>query len=313
MDPLNVIAEQRGFFTRQHALSAGHDDREIADLVRRKVWTRFRRGYYAFTTTWDALDDRGRHLVRARAVVDSLGGRVALSHVSAVVAHGLLDWGLPLDRVHVTRLDGGAGRLEGDVVHHEGVCIDGDVVAVDGMKVVRAERAVLEAASTAGQEVALCLFDDGLHQRLYDYDRLVECHQLLQFWPRMRQLHVPVQMADGRSQSAGESRGRWFFWTHGIPAPELQCPVYDADGTLIATCDWGWTKHGLYGEFDGRQKYGRLLKPGQDAGAVVFAEKQREDLVRESTGGRMLRIIWSDYDRPRVLARRLERALRRAN
>lgn len=313
MDPLHLIAEKHGFFTRQHALNAGHDDREIAAKVRERVWTRFRRGYYAITHTWDALDARGQHLVRARAVLDSLGDRVALSHVSAVVAHGIVDWGLSLERVHVTRLDGGAGRLEGDVVHHEGVCIDGDVVDVGGLRVVRAERAVLEAGSAANQEVALSLFDNGLHQQLFDHDRLTECHQLLQFWPRMRRLHIPVRMADGRAESAGESRGRWNFRELGIPAPDCQVPVYATDGTLIAICDWGWVKDGLYGEFDGRQKYGRLLKPGQDPGEVVFAEKQREDLVRETTGARMIRIIWSDYDRPRLLGRRVLRALRRAN
>ena len=41
----------------------------------------------------------------------------------------------------------------------------------------------------------------------------------------------------------------------------------------------------MFGEFDGRVKYGRLLKPGQDPGEVVFAEKRREDLIRGVTGG----------------------------
>jgi hypothetical protein len=59
-------------------------------------------------------------------------------------------------------------------------------------------------------------------------------------------------------------------------------------------------------------KYGRLLKPGQDVGEVVFAEKQREDLLRELTNFRMIRLIWSDYDRPRATSLRVERLLRRA-
>ena len=30
--------------------------------------------------------------------------------------------------------------------------------------------------------------------------------------------------------------------------------------------DWHWPADDIYGEFDGKVKYGRLLKPGQDAG-----------------------------------------------
>lgn len=44
---------------------------------------------------------------------------------------------------------------------------------------------------------------------------------------------------------------------------------------------------------------------------MVFAEKQREDLIREVTDCRMIRIIWSDYDRPRLTARRVHEKLRR--
>ena len=57
-----------------------------------------------------------------------LGSRVALSHVSGVIDWDIPTWGLDLSRVHVTRLDGGAGRLEGDVVHHEGLSLDHEVV-----------------------------------------------------------------------------------------------------------------------------------------------------------------------------------------
>ncbi len=58
-------------------------------------------------------------------------------------------------------------------------------------------------------------------------------------------------------------------------------------------------------------KYGRLLEPGQDPGEVVFAEKHREDELRELTGFGMVRLIWSDYDRPSVTAGR-STELRRA-
>ena len=84
-------------------------------------------------------------------------------------------------------------------------------------------------------------------------------------------------------------------------------------GRLVGRTDWAWrrTATGL-GEFDGKIKYGRLLGPGQDPGEVVFKEKQREDKLREVTGGWMIRLVWSDLDRPGPTAARIRARLARA-
>ena len=311
MDPLRLITQVDGFFTRQEADAAGYDDRAVARMVRAKVWTRFRRGFYAFTDEWNALDAVGRHRVRSRAVLRSLGPVVTLSHVSAVIAHGIDVWGVPLDRVHVTRLDDGAGRIEGDVVHHEGRCIDGDVIDANGLSATTAVRSVLEAGTRISNESALCLFDNGLFRERFTYDELRREHDRLGAWPDMQHLHVPTRMASGTSQSIGESRGRWLFRTHHLPAPILQFEVYDGD-RLVGICDWGWPELERLGEFDGRIKYGRLLKEGQDPGDVVFAEKVREDALRETSGYDMFRVIWDDYDHPARTIARFNRTLRRA-
>ena len=313
MDTLRILTSDVGFFTRQEALSAGYAGRDIARLVRNGEWVRFRRGAYAFADEWRAWSAVTRHRVRCNAVLRSLGDVVALSHVSGVVRHDIEVWNLPLDRVHVTRLDGGPGRIEGDVIHHEGVALDDDVVVVDGQRVLRPERCVLEAGSRASNEVALCLFDSGLRLEKYDVQRLRDCHAQLQFWPFMRHLAVPVRMADPRSGSVGESRGMWWFRAVGVPAPQPQFEVCYPDGEVAGTCDWGWPEQGLLGEFDGRIKYGRLLKPGQEPGEVVFKEKEREDLLRELSRFAMIRFVWSDYDDPQRLRVRLERMLYRAS
>lgn len=309
MDPLRILSETVGFFTRGQAEDCGYSDLHITRMVRQRQWTRFRRGYYCCTDVWAAMSEVEQHLVRCAAVMDSLGAdRVALSHGSGVVAHGIDTWGVDLSRVHVTRLDGGAGRIEGDVVHHEGVAAERDVVHVNGLPVLPAVRCVLEAGSRAGGEAALCLLDNGLHRELFDRDRLRSQFARMEHWPGMRRLHIPVRMADGDAESIGESRGRWFFWLHRLPAPLLQYDVVDGDGVLIGTTDWAWPELETLGEFDGRVKYGRLLQPGQEPGDVVFAEKQREDAMRRATGFTMERVVWTDYERPRVLTARLRRA-----
>ncbi len=293
------------------AREVGYDDRAISLMVRRRVWHRFRRGYYSFTDIWAVLDQIERHQVRCRAVLHSLGEVAALSHVSGVVAHGIDTWGIDLTRVHVTRLDGGAGRTEGDVVHHVGTCTDEDIVDVNGFRTLSPLRCAIECGSMTTSESALVVLNSLLYKGLADADELYRQFRAMGSWPGTRRLHVPVRLADCGAESVGESRGMWTFWTVGIPRPVTQFEVCDPDGTVRGTCDWGWPKARLLGEFDGEVKYGRLLRPGQDAGAVVFAEKRREDEIRELSGYGMLRLIWSDFQRPRLIKDRFERLARR--
>lgn len=311
MDPLRLICEQRGFFTRAMARDCGYSDKQVTAMVRGRIWHRFRRGYYSFCDIWSTLDETQRHLVRCRAVLHSLGDDVVLSHVSGVVVHRIAVWGASLERVHVTRLDGDASRIEGDVVHHRGSVEEAEIVLIDGMRVLAPARCALEYASMVSGEAGLVTLDSALHRGSCQRADLFEQFSRMEHWPGMRHVHVPIRLCSGRAESAGESRGFWLFWSAGFPAPERQYEVRDGQGELRATCDWGWPELDAYGEFDGKVKYGRLLKPGQDPGGVVFAEKQREDEVREITGGTMIRLIWSDYDRPRVTIARLERRLRR--
>lgn len=264
---------------------------------------------------WETLDAQWRHRLRARAVMRSLGDRVALSHVSGALEHGLSVWNVSLDKVHVTRLDKGGGRIDGDVVHHVGRAVADDVVEVNGLRALRPERCALETGLLTSAEGALCVLDSGLATNAFPVERLTERHAAMQAWPDMARLRIPVLMADGAAQSVGESRGRWLFRTFGLPAPRLQVEVRDSSGALLGICDWGWPEHGLFGEFDGRVKYGRLLKPGQEPGDAVFEEKRREDRIREASGCGMVRLIWSDYEesvQPHT-AQRISRLLRRAS
>jgi hypothetical protein len=312
MDPLRYLAETQGFFSRATAREVGYHDKAVTQMMRSRVWHRIRRGYYTYADIWAKLTPEGRHLARAHAVLDSLGDNVALSGVSGLLEHGVATWGISLDRVHVTRLDGGAGRTEGDVVHHEGLCLDSEVADIGGRRVLSAPRCAIEACSRTSPESGLVSFDSMLFLGKCTGEELERQFRSMHAWPFTRRLTIPVLMADGRAESPGESRGRWLFWSCGLPAPFLQYEIRDPDGGLIGICDWGWPDLGLLGEFDGRIKYGRLLLPGQLPGDVVFAEKRREDRLREVSGCAMIRLTWEDLERPRVTRGRIETLLRRA-
>lgn len=311
-DPLRAICSELGFFTRAHAREAGYDDRDVTRAHRAGLWRRMRRGYYTFPDVWDAATAEERHLMRCRAVLHSLGDAVALSHASGCLAWAVDLWGMSLDRVHVTRLDGGAGRVEGDVVHHEGFVGVGEVGEVDDMRVLAPARCVLEAASTASSEAGLVALNSSLHRGTTTIADIGTQFDLMAHWPRMRHLHVPVRMATERAESVGESRGLWLFWTQHLPAPVVQFDVR-AGGRLVGRTDWAWPRLRGLGEFDGRVKYGRLLEPGQEPGDAVFEEKRREDSLRETSGWWMVRLVWSDLDAPARTAARIRRLMAAAS
>lgn len=311
MDPLRYLAETEGFFTRAAAEDVGTPDRIIATMVRQKIWHRIRRGYYTFNDLWLPLTPTERHRVLSRAVLHSLGGNVALSHVSALVQRRVATWNMDLTRVHVTRIDDGAGRIERDVVHHRGSVPD-DVHEVDGLPTIGVARALVEAGSRASSESALVSFDSALFQGLATEDELCEMHLMMQRWPGTQHLHIPVRMASGKSQSVGESRGNWLFWRAGLPAPVQQFEVYDG-AVLVGITDWAWPRLNLLGEFDGKVKYTQLVPPGKEPGDVVFEEKKREDLLRRVTGMGMVRLVWSDYEHPQATVGRLRQAMGQAS
>lgn len=312
MDPLRVLADTQECFSREDALRAGWDDNAIRRSLKARTWTRVRQGLYTFPDIWSRLDEGGRHLATARAVVRKLGPAVALSHVSAALDHGMVLWDADLSTVHVTRLDGGAGRTEAGVQHHEGFCLGDDLVQHDGYLATTPARAAVEAGLGRGAEAALVTLDDGLRQGLFDRADLDRVFGIMSFWPEARPLQVAVRMADGAAESVGESRARYLCYAHGLPAPELQFRVYDARGRLVGITDMVWRAYRLLGEFDGRVKYGRLLRPGEEPGDAVFREKIREDALREATGFSMVRLTWSDLGRGAETAARIRQLLDRA-
>ncbi len=303
MDILRFKAETQGFFTRDDAMALGLDDRSIRRAISLKAWHRIRNGSYTMSDLWPA-DPVQQHLLLCRAAVNKLGGVVALSHTSAAVLHGLRLWQPDLSRVHVTRLDGGAGHTEAGVTHHEGLIVPGDLMFTDGLQVTRPARAALEAASLTDAEGGLVALDSLLHLRLATIRELVSTYALMQSWPRFRKLQVVVRLADGGAESIGESRSRYLFYVQNLPAPQLQFVVRDARGEVVGICDFAWPEHRLLGEFDGRVKYERFLRPGERPGDAVFREKRREDRLCEITGWRMVRLVWADlYDGPGTAAR----------
>lgn len=296
------LAVEHGAFLRREVIELGLDDRTLRRQVRAGVWVRVRHGAYTFADLWATADEPERHRIRARAANRVLGGRLAFSHHTSCALHGLPLWGADLTLLHATRSDGGSGRTEGGVRHHEGLLLPSDVVTVDEVLVTRPDRAVLESASLLTVEQGLAVVDAGLHAGLFDRDELAAQQLLMQSWPGTQHLQIVSRLADGRSGSVGESRSRYLFWVMALPRPVPQYKIRAADGEVVATVDFAWPEHHLIVEFDGKEKYVKYLLPGEDPADAVFREKRREDLIRRLTGWTVIRLTWSDLRQPQRTA-----------
>jgi hypothetical protein len=306
---LRAITAASGAFLRREAIELGLEDRDLRRGVRRGQLVKVRHGAYVHIEDWSPLDEVARHVVLTRTALRTLGDRVAASHHSGAALFGMALWDVPLSVTHVTRMDGGAGRTEGDIVHHEGLMLGSDVERLGAVHVMRPVRSALESAALSGVERGLVTVNSGLHAGLFDEEELFAQQRLMQSWPSSRHLHLVTRLADRRAESVGESRALFLFWSQGLPRPELQLEIRDG-GRIVGIVDFAWPEHELLVEFDGRVKYGRHLRPGEEPGDAVFREKRREDDLRRVTGWRVIRLTWADLAEPVRTATMLRAAMR---
>ncbi len=294
---------------RADALAEGHHDRSIAAKVRSGEWHRLRRGAYTSGAAWRELDEVGRHGLLARAVVRQSRTTVVVSHLSALPEYDAPIWNLPLDVVHLTRTDQRAGRKEAGVRQHAGVLVEGDTLAPFGLEVTSPTRAGLEVTTVAGVEESLVVLDNLVHRGLTSEQQLRDRYASMVHWPNTLHTDLVLRLLDGRSESVGESRSRYLCWRQHLPTPVPQYEIRDSNGRVIARVDLAWPELGVFLEFDGKVKYTRLLKPGEDVSQVVLAEKRREERIYELTGWRCIRLIWADLEHPEQTAARIQAML----
>ena len=295
-------------FLRSDAIDRGMTDKQLAAGRRSGDLHRIRRGAYCPGPLWRECDDDTRHLMHAQAVLLETTGDVALSHVTAALAHGMDVWGAPLEQIHVTRADTAAGRHERDVRHHVGKLEPAEIVKAAGFPVTPPARAVVECIATLGSEPGLVIADSSIRKGLCTKDEIVAMAAKMSHWPGSLPVHVVTHHVDGRHESVAETRGAHLFWHAGLPTPIPQFDILDR-GRLVATVDFAWPEHKLIVEIDGRVKYEKYLRPGESPGDAVWREKKREDKIRRLTGWTVIRLTWADLENPAATARLIREAM----
>jgi hypothetical protein len=302
-----VLVPATGPISRHGLLAAGYSDAEVRAQLRAGRLLAVRPGRYL---PGDARPDgpEAWHAATARAAIADLAPGTVASHASAAVLHGLPVWGLPLDRVQATRARRSGARRTTAVDLHAAAIDPDEITVVGGVLVTAVPRTVVDIARSAPLEQAVAVADAALFAGRTTRAALEESLLRAHGRPGRPAARRAVAFADGRAESVGESRSRVAMRRAGIPAPVLQQPFVTRDGRDLGRVDFWWRDRRVVGEFDGRVKYGRLLRPGQSAGDAVVAEKRREDLIRaEDT--RFVRWGWTDLAPFDAVAGRLRHAL----
>ncbi|MCU1604699.1 MAG: Transcriptional regulator, AbiEi antitoxin, Type system [Modestobacter sp.] len=292
---------------RSVASTEGFDDGELARMVRRRELVPLQRGAYLERQP-DTVEARHRAVVAA--TVAGLRREAVVSHSSAAALHDLPLFRLPLGRVHLIRRPPASGSGSARVRLHVARLGPEETTSLDGVVLTDVTRTVVDLARSVPFESAVVAADAALARGATTPDRLAGCLAGMGGVPGRRAAARVLAMADGRSESVGESRSRVLFQRLALPVPELQFPVRRRDGSIIGRCDFGWEGQRTLGEFDGRVTYGRLLRPGQSAGDAVYQEKLREDELRDHAW-QVARWTWPELDTPAVIRDRLLRAFAR--
>ena len=294
-----------GLVFRRELLAAGYTEKELRPLRAGRELTTIRPGAYLPTADDAPRDDpaAGHHLVIG-AAVEKVAVDAVVSHVSAAVLHGLTLWNCPLGRVHFTRPQASGGRRTRHLHVHSAALAPAEVVEIDGIRVTSVARTVVDLARDRSFEQALVTADAALFCGRTTPAELAEAAAAVAGRTGSPAARRVAAAASGLSESPGETRSRVALARSGVPSPVQQYRV----GSWRT--DFGWEEFRTVGEFDGKVKYGRALRPGQDPGEAVFAEKRREDAIRDE-GLQVVRWVWAELATFDVVEARLWRAFDR--
>lgn len=268
-------------------------DRLIADGSAVRVAT----GRYVTSEFWSRLFAEDRHLLAVLAATERSRTDAAAVLTSAAVLHQLPLWRHTPTHVHLAAPSfNGQLRDSPDVAHHRWRVKDADTVRISGILCTSLARTVadllryldpvagLAAADAALRSVAWNPRTRTYHASLAEELRLIIASKIRPGSRGAKTARWVLNLADGRSESPGESASRMLLIQLGFAPPQLQVPVAGPDGRPYFV-DFGLDEVEAWGEYDGTSKY---LDPEIRGGALtleeaILNEKTREDWIRGTT------------------------------
>lgn len=240
-----------------------------------------------------AARDDHRRLV---AVADGLPAGFAFAGLTAAGLLGLEPRASRRPEVFVPRRAVIRGRVAADVERVD--LAPGDVVTRGAFPVTSPARTCFDVANRLVLTEALVLIDAALHANLLTLDELRRYVAAREHVAGVVRARRTVEFAEPRSESPMETRLRMLLVRAGLPRPEAQVPVVDAETGNVFRLDLFYRPARLGVEYDGDDHRERLAE-----------DSRRQDRLRRA-GISLLRYTYPDLrDRPAEIVADVRRAL----
>jgi hypothetical protein len=265
-------------FTCQQAASAGVSRHTLSELVIAGLVRRLLRGVYVPTQTPDSLELRTKALALVVPTDATLVDWTACWLWTGVLAPGEHREVPPVSLFRPA----GAGRLRNRLCRSgERAFIPGDVVGVGGLQVTTPLRTAWDLGRFFHRDIALGGMDALLRLRSFDLDDLLGGVERFRRQRGVIQLRELAALADGRSESPGEStlRLRWHDLA-SLPQPQPQVVVVDASGRVLARVDLGIEELRFGVEYDGREFHSSEEDRSHDTQRRNWLEREHGWLIK---------------------------------
>ena len=261
-------------FTAGQAAAAGVTRAVLRRLLRDHYIRRLVKGVFAAAQAPDSL------MLRARALHLVVPEHVVIVDWTAVWLYtGVLPPNQHLEVPPVSLFrPSGRGRLR------NGLCSSGersfgrgDVVTLEGLTVTAPIRTAWDIGRFAPRDMAIGALDALLRMDNFSHEQLLAGVERFRKQRGVVQLRALAPLADGRSQSPGESvlRLRWLDLP-SLPPPEPQVPIHDARGREIYYLDLGVRALRFAVEYDGEEFHSSEDHADHD--------KRRRDWIEQNHG-----------------------------
>ncbi|MCO7219560.1 hypothetical protein [Klenkia sp. PcliD-1-E] len=127
-----------------------------------------------------------------------------------------------------------------------------DVVVVDGLRVTSGAQTFLDCAAAMSADELCAVGDALLRAGTLDPAELAARLTRAGRTRGVVRARAVAPHLDGRAMSRPESQVRWWLIDSDLPPVELQVPVRDARGEVVAHGDLGWEAWKVLGEYEGR-------------------------------------------------------------
>lgn len=246
---------------------------------------------------WCRLKPAARARHRIRALHECEPG-IVFAGASAALVHGLTVSNRHLRQTWVAT-SRKTHRRSDDNIKCIIVSAD-DFAKVDGLRVTSLERTLYDCLRIMDFRSALTVADSALRLRsLAAGDLASRIETTYRNARDLRRVRATVLLADGRSESGGESIARATMLELGLATPDLQRSLSSPlDPRRVYRVDYAWDVVGgvVLGELDGNEKYLSTDMRGQLSIAQVIEREHRRQSYIEAIEGvlRMIRFGFSD-------------------